>query len=82
MHIQDSLAQYERDLHEWEKEKERQAMEFTITEKNLGSKKKPTSASVVSALRTLHQLSLPQETAANVDKKHSLGKPRQVVKRT
>lgn len=66
----------------WEKEKEKQAVEFTITEKDLGSKKKVMSPSVVSALRTLHQLSLAQETAASVDKKHSSGKPRQVVKRT
>ncbi|NXW67838.1 CFA65 protein, partial [Hirundo rustica] len=38
VYIQESLAQYERDLHEWEKEKERQAVEFTITEKDLGAK--------------------------------------------
>ncbi|KAM7049548.1 cilia- and flagella-associated protein 65 isoform 2-T2 [Acridotheres tristis] len=46
VYIQESLVQYERDLHEWEKEKERQAMEFTITEKDLGSKKKLTSPPV------------------------------------
>ncbi|NXO99320.1 CFA65 protein, partial [Certhia brachydactyla] len=46
VYIQESLIQYERDLHEWEKEKERQAVEFTITEKDLGSKKKLTSPSV------------------------------------
>ncbi|XP_062354395.1 cilia- and flagella-associated protein 65 [Cinclus cinclus] len=46
VYIQESLVQYERDLHEWEKEKERQAVEFTITEKDLGSKKKLTSPSV------------------------------------
>ncbi|NWR42974.1 CFA65 protein, partial [Regulus satrapa] len=44
--IQESLVQYERDLHKWEKEKERQAMEFTITEKDLGTKRKLTSPSV------------------------------------
>lgn len=82
MSIEESLHQYERDLHEWEKEKERQAVEFTITEKDLGTKKKQTSPSGVSALKTLHQLSLAQDTAASVDNKHSLGKPRQVVKRT
>ncbi|NXR48460.1 CFA65 protein, partial [Hippolais icterina] len=36
VHIQESLAHYERDLQEWEKEKEQQAVEFTITEKDLG----------------------------------------------
>ncbi|XP_053803747.1 cilia- and flagella-associated protein 65 isoform X5 [Vidua chalybeata] len=46
VYIQESLVQYERDLHEWEKEKERQAVEFTITEKNLGTKRKLTSPSV------------------------------------
>ncbi|NWV30401.1 CFA65 protein, partial [Origma solitaria] len=35
VYIQESLVQYERDLQEWEKEKERQAEEFTITEKDL-----------------------------------------------
>lgn len=80
MYIQESLVQYERDLHEWEKEKERQAVEFTITEKDLGIKKKLKSPSVVSALKTLHQLSFAQETAASVDKKHSLGKPWQLLR--
>ncbi|XP_030310179.1 cilia- and flagella-associated protein 65 [Calypte anna] len=40
VYIQESLDQYERELQEWEKEKERQAVEFTITEKDLGTKKK------------------------------------------
>uniref|UniRef100_A0A8C8AGE9 Cilia and flagella associated protein 65 n=1 Tax=Otus sunia TaxID=257818 RepID=A0A8C8AGE9_9STRI len=43
IYTQESLLQYERDLQEWEKEKERQAVEFTITEKDLGTKKKPKS---------------------------------------
>ncbi|NXN30725.1 CFA65 protein, partial [Nycticryphes semicollaris] len=43
VYIQESLVQYERDLQEWEREKERQAVEFTITEKDLGTKKKPKS---------------------------------------
>ncbi|XP_032841235.2 cilia- and flagella-associated protein 65 isoform X2 [Tyto alba] len=43
VYTQESLVQYERDLQEWEKEKERQAVEFTITEKDLGTKKKPKS---------------------------------------
>ncbi|XP_039553133.1 cilia- and flagella-associated protein 65 isoform X1 [Passer montanus] len=46
VYIQESLVQYERDLREWEKEKERQAVEFTITEKDLEPKKKLTSPSV------------------------------------
>ncbi|XP_005049550.1 PREDICTED: coiled-coil domain-containing protein 108 isoform X2 [Ficedula albicollis] len=46
VYLQESLVQYERDLHAWEQEKERQAVEFTITEKDLGSKKKLTSPSV------------------------------------
>ncbi|NXL55971.1 CFA65 protein, partial [Chordeiles acutipennis] len=41
VYIQESLVQYKRDLQEWEKEKERQAVEFTITEEDLGTKKKP-----------------------------------------
>ncbi|KFO91785.1 Coiled-coil domain-containing protein 108, partial [Buceros rhinoceros silvestris] len=41
VHIQESLVQYKRDLQEWEKEKEQQTVEFTITEKDLGAKKKP-----------------------------------------
>lgn len=53
--------QYEKELQEWEREKERQAVEFTITEKDLGTKKEPKSPTVVSAARTLHQLS--SETA-------------------
>ncbi|KAM9235259.1 cilia- and flagella-associated protein 65 [Leptosomus discolor] len=43
VYIQESLTQYQRDLQEWEKEKERQAVEFTITEEDLGIKKKPKS---------------------------------------
>uniref|UniRef100_A0A8C5NP72 Cilia and flagella associated protein 65 n=1 Tax=Junco hyemalis TaxID=40217 RepID=A0A8C5NP72_JUNHY len=50
VYIQESLVQYERDLHKWEKEKERQAVEFTITEKDLDTKKKLTFPSVVSTL--------------------------------
>ncbi|XP_027534628.1 cilia- and flagella-associated protein 65 isoform X1 [Neopelma chrysocephalum] len=46
VYIQESLVQYERDLQEWQKEKERQAVEFTITEKDLGTKSKPMSPAV------------------------------------
>ncbi|NWU32774.1 CFA65 protein, partial [Dyaphorophyia castanea] len=51
VYIQESLVQYERDLHKWEEEKERQAVEFTITEKDLGTKKKLMSPSVVTVIR-------------------------------
>ncbi|NXH39067.1 CFA65 protein, partial [Dicaeum eximium] len=60
VYIQESLVQYERDLHEWEKEKERQAVEFTITEKDLGTKKKLTLPSVVRPTICLPFLSLQQ----------------------
>ncbi|NXY14896.1 CFA65 protein, partial [Atrichornis clamosus] len=60
VYIQESLFQYERDLQEWEKEKERQAVEFTITEKDLGTKKKPVSPSVVKTTTCLPFLSLQQ----------------------
>uniref|UniRef100_A0A8B9DJ14 Cilia and flagella associated protein 65 n=1 Tax=Anser cygnoides TaxID=8845 RepID=A0A8B9DJ14_ANSCY len=43
VYSQESLRQYESDLQEWEREKERQAVEFTITEKDLRTEKKPKS---------------------------------------
>ncbi|NWW74377.1 CFA65 protein, partial [Climacteris rufus] len=51
VHIQESLIQYESDLQDWQKEKERQAVEFTITEKDLGTKKKPTSSSTLPPIK-------------------------------
>ncbi|NXB41086.1 CFA65 protein, partial [Eulacestoma nigropectus] len=51
VYTQESLVQYERELQEWEEEKERQAVEFTITEKDLGTKKKLTLPSVVTVIR-------------------------------
>ncbi|NXI80627.1 CFA65 protein, partial [Rhipidura dahli] len=51
VYIQESLVQYERDLQKWEEEKERRAVEFTITEKDLGTKKKLTPPSVVTVIR-------------------------------
>ncbi|XP_055575401.1 cilia- and flagella-associated protein 65 [Falco cherrug] len=59
VYIQESLVQYERDLQEWEKEKERQAVEFTITEKDLGTKKKPKSH----AGRSSDSENLPESSA-------------------
>ncbi|NXG43747.1 CFA65 protein, partial [Psilopogon haemacephalus] len=43
VYIQESLVQYQSDLQEWEKQKEHQAVEFTITEKDSGTEKKPKS---------------------------------------
>lgn len=56
VHSQESLRQHERELREWEREKERQAAEFTITEKELRAAKKPRSPAGVSAARILRQL--------------------------
>ncbi|XP_071418769.1 cilia- and flagella-associated protein 65 isoform X2 [Pithys albifrons albifrons] len=39
VYIEESLVQYKRDLHAWQKEKEQQAVEFIITEKDLETKK-------------------------------------------
>ncbi|NXK96416.1 CFA65 protein, partial [Formicarius rufipectus] len=50
VYIQESLIQYEKDLQEWQKKKEQQAVEFTITEKDLGTKKKPMSPAVVTTI--------------------------------
>ncbi|NXT62710.1 CFA65 protein, partial [Chaetops frenatus] len=74
VHIQESLVQYERDLHEWEKEKERQAVEFTITEKDLGTKKKLTSPSVVEPTTCLPFLSL-QQTLPPIKRHPTLSRP-------
>ncbi|NXY06369.1 CFA65 protein, partial [Pteruthius melanotis] len=60
VYIQESLVQYDRDLHKWEEEKERQALEFTITEKDLGTKKKLMSSSVVRPTICVPFLSLQQ----------------------
>ncbi|XP_032045948.1 cilia- and flagella-associated protein 65 [Aythya fuligula] len=43
VHSQEALRRHERELREWEREKERQAVEFTITEKDLRAAKKPKS---------------------------------------
>ncbi|NXP52066.1 CFA65 protein, partial [Heliornis fulica] len=55
VYIQESLVQYERDLQKWKREKERQAVEFTITEKDLGTKKKPKGAAKYLPLLSLQQ---------------------------
>ncbi|NXX10180.1 CFA65 protein, partial [Podargus strigoides] len=59
VYMQDSLVQYQRELQELEKEKKRQAVEFTITEKDLGTKKKPKSRARVTP-KYLPFLSLQQ----------------------
>ncbi|NWV79103.1 CFA65 protein, partial [Dasyornis broadbenti] len=80
VYIQGSLVQYERDLQEWEKEKERQAGEFTITEKDLGAKKKPTPPSVVTVIRKYKTLSpikshfTPSQPPGHVERGMPLGK--------
>ncbi|NWI67027.1 CFA65 protein, partial [Todus mexicanus] len=58
IYIQESLLQYKRELQEWEQEKERQAVEFTITEKDLETKKPKSSAGVTA--KYLPFLSLQQ----------------------
>ncbi|NWW67833.1 CFA65 protein, partial [Ifrita kowaldi] len=60
VYIQESLVQYERDLLKLEEEKERKVVEFTITEKDLGTKKKLTSPSVVKPTICMAFLSLQQ----------------------
>ncbi|NXY86806.1 CFA65 protein, partial [Alcedo cyanopectus] len=59
LYIQESLVQYERELQEWEKEKQRQTVEFTITEKDLETKK-PKSPAGVKVTKYLPFLSLQQ----------------------
>ncbi|NXH29691.1 CFA65 protein, partial [Myiagra hebetior] len=78
--IQESLVQYERDLHKWEEEKKRQAVEFTITEKDLGPKKKLTSPSVVTVIRKYKTLPpikshpTPSQPPGHLEKGLLLGK--------
>ncbi|NWU94723.1 CFA65 protein, partial [Upupa epops] len=62
VYIQESLVQYEKDLKEWEKEKERQAVEFTITEKDISTKKKPKSSAGRSSYSTETE-NLPESSA-------------------
>ncbi|NXP82591.1 CFA65 protein, partial [Ramphastos sulfuratus] len=60
VYIQESLVQYQSDLQEWEKEKKHQAMEFTITEKDFGTKKKPKSpAGTLPPIKTHPMPNLP-----------------------
>ncbi|NXS28662.1 CFA65 protein, partial [Pomatostomus ruficeps] len=80
VHIQESLVQYERDMQEWKKEKERQAVEFTITEKDLGTKKKLTSPSVVTVIRKYKTLPpikshpTPSQPPGHLERGQLLGK--------
>ncbi|NWX42945.1 CFA65 protein, partial [Steatornis caripensis] len=60
VYIQESLVQYQRELKEQEKEEVRQAVEFTITEKDLGTTKKPKSPVGVGVTKYLPFLSLQQ----------------------
>ncbi|XP_074001440.1 cilia- and flagella-associated protein 65 [Numenius arquata] len=63
VYIQESLVQHKRDLQEWEREKERQAVEFTITEKDLRTKKKPKSPAGRSSYSSETE-NLPESSAA------------------
>ncbi|NXI43348.1 CFA65 protein, partial [Galbula dea] len=78
VYIQESLVQYKKDLQEWEKEKERQAVEFTITEKDLGNKKKPESpAAVIRKYKTLPPIkthAMPNLPARHFDRRLLLNK--------
>ncbi|NWH89784.1 CFA65 protein, partial [Aegithalos caudatus] len=75
VYIQESLAQYERDLHEWEKEKEQQAVEFTITEKDLGNSAEtenlPESSAVIRKYKTLPPIKshpTPSQPAGHIER--------------
>ncbi|NXX97356.1 CFA65 protein, partial [Centropus bengalensis] len=83
VYIHDALVKYERGLQEWETEKERQAVEFTITEKDLGTKKKQKSPSrtknlsFLSLLQTLPPIKkhcMPNQPAGHYDRRRLLVK--------
>ncbi|KFP73234.1 Coiled-coil domain-containing protein 108, partial [Acanthisitta chloris] len=80
VYIQKSLAQYKRDLQEWEKEKERQAVEFTITEKSLESAETenlPESSAVIRKYKTLPSIKnhpMPNQPAGHFERRLLLGK--------
>ncbi|NXQ83391.1 CFA65 protein, partial [Nyctibius grandis] len=67
VYTQESLVQYKRDLQKWEKEKERQAVEFTITEKDLGTKKKPKSPA--GTLPPIKNYSMPNPPAGHFERR-------------
>ncbi|KFO12431.1 Coiled-coil domain-containing protein 108, partial [Balearica regulorum gibbericeps] len=83
VYIQESLVQYERDLQEWEREKERQAVEFIITEKDLGSsysaetENVPESSAVIKKYKTLPPIknhSMPNLPAGHFQRRLLLDK--------
>ncbi|NXD78761.1 CFA65 protein, partial [Halcyon senegalensis] len=80
VYIQESLLQYERELQEWEKEKERQTVEFTITEKDLETKKPKSPAgylpflSLQQTLPPMKNHPIPNLPAGHFERRLLLGK--------
>ncbi|NWJ00164.1 CFA65 protein, partial [Crypturellus undulatus] len=74
IYIQESLVQYEEGLQEWERERERQAVEFTITEKDLRAEKKPKSPARVSTLPPIGNHPVPNPPASRSQRRQFLDK--------
>ncbi|NXF11617.1 CFA65 protein, partial [Smithornis capensis] len=79
VYIQETLAQYELNLQKWQKEKERQAVEFTITEKDLGTKKKPINYTPATSfspqtLPPIKSHAMPSQPPGHPERKLLLGK--------
>ncbi|NXH10513.1 CFA65 protein, partial [Bucco capensis] len=74
IYIQESQIQYKRDLQEWEKEKERQAVEFTITEKDLKKKKKKKPKSPTGILPPIKKQAMPNLPAGHFERRLQLKK--------
>ncbi|PKU48418.1 hypothetical protein llap_1326 [Limosa lapponica baueri] len=77
IYIQESLVQYKRDLQEWEREKEQQAVEFTITEKDLRTKKKPKSPA--GTLPPIKNRPMPNQLAGHFERRLLLDKEASLV---
>ncbi|NWS77356.1 CFA65 protein, partial [Crotophaga sulcirostris] len=85
VYLHEALVQYKKGLQEWEREKERQAVEFVITEEDLVTKKKPKSPAGVttkylpflSLLQTLPPIKnrpMPNLPAGHFERRLLLGK--------
>ncbi|NXD06142.1 CFA65 protein, partial [Nothocercus nigrocapillus] len=74
VYLQESLVQYERGLQEWERERERQAVEFRITEKDLRAEKKPKSPARVSTLPPIGNHPVPNPPASHSQRRQLLDK--------
>ncbi|NXK29229.1 CFA65 protein, partial [Arenaria interpres] len=83
VYIHESLVQYKRDLQEWEREKERQAVEFTVTEKDLRTKKQPKSpAAAIRKYKTLPPIKnrpMPNQPAGHFERRLLLDKETSLV---